>query len=136
MSLGVDRLLSRFGVGPRSWSNRRVLFDLVVIFGLAIVIRVATFRMELFERFYDFSRQHEAFQLDELLVTVAIASMAFVVFGLRRMQDQRRELALRLAAEQHATILSLQDPLTGLPNRRRFVEALSALIGEDDGGSA
>jgi diguanylate cyclase (GGDEF)-like protein len=115
---------------PLSGSTGRIFIDLLAIFGLAAVLRIVTYNMQLFERFNDYSRSHEDWQLDEFVVTIAIAGLAFVLFGLRRLQDQRRELKLRLAAEQHATMLALQDPLTGLPNRRRFMEALSSLVSQ------
>jgi len=128
------------GLNVRLWSSRlarrRALLDFLIIFGLAVVARIATYDMQLFERFYEYSRAHEDWQIDELAVTIAFASLAFIVFGLRRMQDQQRELTLRLAAEQHATMLALQDPLTGLPNRRRFVEALAAVARQRDGRDA
>ena len=45
---------------------------------------------------------------------------ALVVFSIRRIGDQRRERAKRLAAEHHAHTISMRDPLTQLPNRRQF----------------
>jgi diguanylate cyclase (GGDEF)-like protein len=123
----------RFVDWLKTRSGRRVVVDLVVIVAFAVVVRAATFNMNLFERLYDFSRQHEGAQVDELMVTLTIASLAFVAFGVRRVQDQRRELALRHAAERHALMLAEQDQLTGLPNRRRFYETLSAIKGDDDG---
>ena len=51
--------------------------------------------------------------------------MALVVFSVRRIGDQRRERAKRLAAEHHAHTISMRDPLTQLPNRRQFQNDVS-----------
>ena len=53
---------------------------------------------------------------------------ALVVFSVRRIGDQRRERAKRVAAEQNAYLASTRDPLTQLPNRRQFqIEVSTAL---------
>src|SRR3954447_466868 len=53
---------------------------------------------------------------------------ALVVFSVRRISDQRRECAKRVAAEQNAYLASTRDPLTQLPNRRQFkIEVSTAL---------
>jgi diguanylate cyclase (GGDEF)-like protein len=46
--------------------------------------------------------------------------VGLVVFSSRRIIDQRRERIRRVAAEQNAVSLSMRDPLTQLPNRRKF----------------
>ena len=54
--------------------------------------------------------------------------VALVVFSMRRIGDQRRERAKRVAAEQDAYLASTRDPLTQLPNRRQFqIEVSTAL---------
>src|SRR5258708_11245808 len=54
--------------------------------------------------------------------------VALVVFSMRRIGDQRRERAKRVAAEQNAYLASTRDPLTQLPNRRQFqIEVSTAL---------
>jgi diguanylate cyclase (GGDEF)-like protein len=49
-----------------------------------------------------------------------------LIFSWRRAREQKRETRKRISAEQHARTLAFQDPLTGLPNRRQFTEALNA----------
>jgi len=54
--------------------------------------------------------------------------VALVVFSMRRIGDQRRERAKRVAAERDAYLASTRDPLTQLPNRRQFqIEVSTAL---------
>jgi GGDEF domain-containing protein len=54
--------------------------------------------------------------------------ISLVAFSIRRIMDQRSERTRRVAAEQHAHVLSMRDPLTQLPNRRQFeIEASRAL---------
>jgi diguanylate cyclase (GGDEF)-like protein len=54
--------------------------------------------------------------------------VALIVFSMRRIGDQRRERAKRVAAEQNAYLASTRDPLTQLPNRRQFeIEVSTAL---------
>jgi diguanylate cyclase (GGDEF)-like protein len=54
--------------------------------------------------------------------------IGLVVFSIRRISDQRRERIRRVAAEQNAHILSMRDPLTQLPNRRKFEVDVSAAL--------
>ena len=53
---------------------------------------------------------------------------ALVVFSVRRIGDQRRERAKRVAAEQNAYLASTRDPLTQLPNRRQFQIQVSTAL--------
>ena len=54
--------------------------------------------------------------------------IALVVFSIRRINDQRHERIRRMAAEENAQLLSMRDPLTQLPNRRKFeIEVSEAL---------
>ncbi|MDB5437910.1 MAG: hypothetical protein JWM33_337 [Caulobacteraceae bacterium] len=66
------------------------------------------------------------FELDEVF---AVLALAFALFSWSRLAAQRRETRRRIAAEQEARALAMEDPLTGLPNRRHFDEHLRAAIG-------
>jgi hypothetical protein len=62
----------------------RLLLDLVLIFGFAAVTLLYLIMMDGFDRFYDWSRQHEDWELDELVLTAAILSFALAVFAIRQ----------------------------------------------------
>jgi hypothetical protein len=54
-------------------------------------------------------------ELDEVLLVSAIFCGGLVLFSLRRLIEQKRETARRVAAEQEIRTLAFHDPLTGLP---------------------
>jgi len=58
--------------------------------------------------------------------------MALVMFSVRRIVDQRRERAKRVAAEHHAHQILMRDPLTQLPNRRQFQNDVSTALKSSD----
>lgn len=57
------------------------------------------------------------------------SALAAIVYGYRRVGDLRQEVSQRQRAEQEARWLARHDPLTGLPNRRRFLEDFHSLAG-------
>jgi diguanylate cyclase (GGDEF)-like protein len=80
-----------------------------------------------FEVLYRWSRLHEDIQLDELFLLAATLGVAAIVYSVRRVLELRREIARREEAEREAHRLAHHDALTGLPNRRQFVEDFRSL---------
>ncbi|WP_377150800.1 putative bifunctional diguanylate cyclase/phosphodiesterase [Roseovarius aestuarii] len=87
--------------------------------------------MELFERFYEFSRAHEEWDLDEfalLIVNLTIALVLSVFFQGQRLKRTVREREFqRQRAEKNAR----HDPLTGLMNRRAFSSTLEEIAAQN-----
>ena len=69
-----------------------------------------------------------AIEPDEWALLGAVLCAGLLIFAWRRLREQKRETRRRIAAEQHVRELAFQDPLTGLPNRRQFSEALERAI--------
>jgi diguanylate cyclase (GGDEF)-like protein len=107
-----------------AWYRRRTgaQRDLLVIGLVAIPIYVALVATDAFDGVYHWSRQHEAWQLDEIIALGFCLGIAAIIFGWRRITDLRGEMKRRGAAEQEAHRAARHDVLTGLPNRRRFLE--------------
>ncbi|SMP10870.1 putative bifunctional diguanylate cyclase/phosphodiesterase [Shimia sagamensis] len=100
------------------------------IFLFALVLFPILGEYELFEEFYEYSREHEDWELDELALLVVLLTVALlfsVVFQGRhlRSMSQERE-AMRKSAEANAR----HDPLTGVMNRRAFKEVAEGLVKE------
>jgi diguanylate cyclase (GGDEF)-like protein len=93
--------------------NRRPLLDLIVILfmlGITIPIVIVTDAAEVL---YTFSRAHEAWQLDEIVLSLVLISFLLAIFATRRWID-----ALMFLRRSNT------DLLTGLNNRRRGWEVL------------
>lgn len=72
--------------------------------------------------------QVQRLELDEVMGLATLLCAGLLAFAWRRLAEQKRETARRIAAEREARSLAMQDPLTGLPNRRHFDDCLRAAI--------
>ncbi len=83
---------------------------------LAAVSACAIFlsrRHEVFERFVQFSRAHEDWELDEFLSASVVVALSLIVFSLRRWRESKEEIRRRAQAEdqlrQQAALLERQN---------------------------
>lgn len=104
---------------------------------LAFVLFVVGAAYEAFEELYEFSRAHEDWELDELVIAFMTAGIAGLIFFVRRSSDLAREIRLRNQAERDSAWLACHDPLTKLPNRRgldQHIDRLTHDPGADQDG--
>ena len=69
--------------------SRAVADGVVVLLGVAAAFVAAGF-LDLFERFAELSRAHEAWELDEFVIGGAVAALALLVYSIRRASELRR----------------------------------------------
>src|SRR5688500_14351583 len=84
----------------RSFHANRARFDLLALLLAAVLLFVVLVRTEAFEHFADWSRAHETWQLDEMLVALALLALACAIYALRRWRDLDREVTRREKAER------------------------------------
>ncbi|MBE1297411.1 MAG: diguanylate cyclase [Rhodobacteraceae bacterium] len=99
---------------------------LLIAAGTALTFMISA-ELELFEEFYEFSRAHEDWELDELAVLILNLTAGLMVALIVRSRQLSKLATERDNAERQAQQVALNDALTGLPNRRAFMDHLQSL---------
>lgn len=94
---------------------------------VTLLVLYYAYEVDIFDKSPDGGDLHAyRLEVNELLVVSALFCGGLVWFAMRRWAESHREVARRREVEQEIRILAFQDPLTALPNRRRFFDALRA----------
>ncbi|MGR3714057.1 MAG: putative bifunctional diguanylate cyclase/phosphodiesterase [Shimia sp.] len=88
-------------------------------------------QIEAFEMFYEFSRAHEAWDVDEiaLLIINLTLALGFSVWHSRR--KLKKDTEYQALEKERAEVNARHDPLTGLTNRRAFYDFVEHMSEED-----
>lgn len=97
----------------RKWhqENRAAFLEIIVILTATVLLYVAATYLAFAQNFYEWSRKHT--EIGPLIVVSMFLALAFAFFSLRRWLELRRRIWL-----------ADTDGLTGLSNKRRFIEIL------------
>jgi diguanylate cyclase (GGDEF)-like protein len=116
---------------------RASLQDALLLFVLMIAALLLALQYDLFYFIEQLSRAQRKISLAEAIFLTVLLTACIFTFLLRRLSDQRRDIAFKAAAQaelRELTALALQDPLTGLFNRRALLSALTAATTEPPAG--
>lgn len=108
--------------------HRVKVFDAGLVTILLAAAALFALEADVFAHESSLIRHQGSIELNELLALMTLLMICILGYSWRRAREHSRENGLRLAAEQEVMALALQDPLTGLPNRRQFDEALEAAL--------
>lgn len=103
------------------------LLELLCIIIAAIIGVILANRYEFVELFYQWSKAHEDWQIDEIFTTFVIFTIGLSIFSFRRWQEQVREHAelILLMVEKEKMIVELQEAAEKIKILRGFLPICS-----------
>lgn len=116
----------------RIYRNKPV-FDAIILLLIATFFLSWAISVDAFELLVDFVEDHEAWDLDEYVLAVALAGLTGFIYAIRRAFEARAEIKKRNAAERDVDWIANHDTLTKLPNRN-YLTAFAERI--DDNSKA
>jgi len=120
MSIGIESVVKR-----EVANNRYLTRSIVVLLAIVLVSFAALKSMPVLFPAFGADHDHLTYEvLTSVLLGIAACGLAYGTWATKRL---RKELKARSSAHNEALALAQHDPLTGLPNRRRLLEAFSDL---------
>jgi predicted signal transduction protein with EAL and GGDEF domain len=107
-----------------AWFKRqsRITRDLVVMGAVGLPLYLLAVWYDSFDKFLALTHEPESDSIDWPIILFVFLGIAAKIFSVRRVGDLHREVRERRIAEEAAHQLARYDVLTGLLNRRRFIE--------------
>ncbi|HZP07855.1 putative bifunctional diguanylate cyclase/phosphodiesterase [Methyloceanibacter sp.] len=120
------------------WFRRqsRLKRDLIVMSAIMLPLYVTAVWFDAFDRFLAFTHEPESDAIDWLIILFVFLGIGAKIYSVRRTVDLHHEVRRRRQAEHEAYELARQDVLTGLPNRRWFIEEFDKLTGQSSARDA
>jgi len=109
--------------------HRNSLAETTIVVGILLLAGIAAWQISIIGSLSAESR----IELEEMIALGALLIIGIGVLLWRRITEQEREIARRVAAENRAHELAHRDVLTNLANRRQFKKALEATIAAPPG---
>lgn len=92
------------------------------------LVWVTVSRIDLFELLYEFSRDHENLNVDEIFSVLMTLPVVMIAILIQRQRRLTREIQRRVEAEEKIRWLAFFDPMTGLPNRNMLDDRLDNAV--------
>jgi diguanylate cyclase (GGDEF)-like protein len=118
----------------KSWYAQAAVRDAIVIAVVAALVCLIIEGTKAWDRFFKWVTENSAYEADALILALLLAAVGAVIYAVRRDREMRQEVRLRLEAEARADSFARRDSLTGLPNRRLFIDELERTLAADEGG--
>jgi predicted signal transduction protein with EAL and GGDEF domain len=115
---------------------RASLQDALLLVCVMLAALLLGLQYDLFYFIERLSAAQRKISLGETIFLSALLAASLIIFTIRRLRDQRRDIAVKSAAEnelRELTALALRDPLTGLLNRRALLSAPDAAMATPPG---
>jgi diguanylate cyclase (GGDEF)-like protein len=102
--------------------------DVIIIAIFSIILLSVEYFYDLAPQLFQFALDYQEWEVDNLIFVGFVMSIGCAIFSYRRLRELAVEMEARRGAELEAKKLARHDPLTGLPNRRFFVETLGEVL--------
>jgi diguanylate cyclase (GGDEF)-like protein len=109
-------------------SLRPATIDAVIISIFCATLFLVEYFNDLAPRLFEFALDYRDWEIDNFVFVGFVMSIGSAIFSYRRMRELAVEIKARRGAELEAKKLARHDPLTGLPNRRFFLERLGEVL--------
>jgi hypothetical protein len=105
--------------------------DALLLSSVMLVAMLLALEYDLFNFAEQLSVPQRRITLAEAIFLTVLLALCIFAFVVRRLREERRDIVRSVVARTQVRklrALTLQDPLTGLPNRRALLKALTEVI--------
>ncbi len=85
-------------------NTKKPLLDFIILIVVTFLFTAMMVSIDFFDKFYAFSRSHEDWELDEILLSVPFLTLCLLIYSFRRVREVQKEEKRREDAEKKAII--------------------------------